>query len=127
MKFSILLLSIILFIGCSLCSMEKSVTFKLIQTDVGYDVYSEDGELLLEFTKNSDIDEFELLEKIYKVSLIQSVNLIPTREGYEISGEDGELFLELTNKNCNKKELDLLKYIYEVSLEHREELQKKIK
>lgn len=77
MKLLILLLSIFIFISCSLCSMEQSVTIKIKSTNVGFDFYGEDGELLLDFT--------------------------------------------------NKKELDLLKYVYEVSLEHREELKKEFK
>jgi len=124
MKF-IILLSVLIIISCSLCSMEQSVTIKLKPSDVGYDVYGEGGELLLEFTElNCSKEELELLEKIHTASLKQSANLKlkPTGEGYTISGEDGELLMEFTEESLNEKELDLLKYIYEVSLEFKQEL-----
>lgn len=61
MKFVILTLSIFIIVNCSLCSMEQSVTFKLKPSDVGYDVYGEDDELLLEFTDlNCNQGELEL-------------------------------------------------------------------
>ena len=69
MKFIIFLLLVIFILSCKLISLENSVTIKLNPTDEGYDIYCEDGELLLEFTENNDKEEIKLLKYIYDVSL----------------------------------------------------------
>ncbi|MFC2093773.1 hypothetical protein ACFLSV_07720 [Bacteroidota bacterium] len=122
MKSVILLISIFLFIGCSLSSHEQVVNIKIKPSDVGYDVYAEDGELLLEFT---DKDELDLLRKISVASKDQSVELMPIKDGYSVSAQNGELIIEFIVMETNKEESELLKYIYEVALDYRAELMEK--
>ena len=126
MKFIIILFAVIIIIGCS---FEQSVNIIIKPSDVGYDIYSEDDELLLEFhDKNCNDDELNLLRKIYLIFNEQSSNLIltPTKEGYNISSDNVELYLEFRNSNSNEDELELLKYIYDVSVEYRDYLTKQL-
>lgn len=51
-----------------------------------------------------------------------NLKLKPKREEFITNGMDGELLLEFDKMNCNEKELELLEYIFKVSLEHMEKL-----
>jgi hypothetical protein len=55
-------------------------------------------------------------------NFFKTIKLKPVEEGYCVSGQDVELILEIIEMNTNEEELKLLKYIYNVSLEHREKL-----
>jgi len=55
-------------------------------------------------------------------NFFKTIELKPVEEGYCVSGQDVELILEIIEMNTNEEELKLLKYIYNVSLEHREKL-----
>jgi hypothetical protein len=67
-----LFIFIITFFICSILSFEitsepKSLSLQITITNDGYDIYSKDGELLLEFTKqNCDKESLETLEYIYQ-------------------------------------------------------------
>ena len=43
-----------------------------------------------------------------------NLTIIETENGYDIYKEN-ELMLEFTNQNCDEKEIELLKYIYDVA------------
>ena len=117
MKFIITLFVIIIVVSCA---FEQGVDIKIKHSDVGYDVFAEDDELLLEFTdKDCNKDELDLLRKISVVSKDQSVKLMPIKEGYSVSAQNGDLIIEFI---VNKEESELLKYIYEVALDYRAEL-----
>ncbi len=45
-----------------------------------------------------------------------SVSIVKTEKGYDYY-VDNELVNEFTNENCDEKEMDLLKYIYDTSKE----------
>ena len=92
---------------------------KIKPSDVGYDVYAEDGELLLEFT---DKDELHLLRKLSVASSEQSLEMKPIKEGYSFCRHDGDLIIEIIKTETNEEEMELLKYIYEVSLEYKDEM-----
>ena len=120
MKFIITLLVIIIIIGCS---FEQSANIKIKPSDVGYDVYADDNELLLEFTNEEcNQQERDLLKKISIASENQNVKLKPIKDGYSVSREDGELVLEFLQINNIENSLELLNYIYEVSLEYKNEM-----
>ena len=123
MKFIITLFAIIIVIGCLLSSHEQSVNIKIKPSDVGYDVYAGDNELLLEFTNEEcNQQERDLLKKISIASENQNVKLKPIKDGYSVSREDGELVFEFLQINNNENSLELLNYIYEVSLEYKNEM-----
>ena len=123
MKFIITLFAIIIVIGCLLSSHEQSVNIKIKPSDVGYDVYAGDNELLLEFTNEEcNQQEVDLLKKISLASENQSVKLKPVKDGYSVSRQDGELIIEYIETDTNKEEMELLDYIYEVSLEYKNEM-----
>lgn len=67
----------------------------------------------------------DLLIKIHKASSDQSFKLKPIRNGGSVSRQDGEMILDIIETNTNEEELRLLKFIYEVSLEYRDELKER--
>ena len=79
--------------------------------------------MLLEFTNEEcNQQEWDLLKKISIASENQNVKLKPIKDGYSVSREDGELVFELLQTNNIENSLELLNYIYEVSLEYKNEM-----
>lgn len=52
-----------------------------------------------------------------------NLNIVQTENGYDIYKEN-ELMLEFTQQNCDEKEIELLKYIYDVTNDKKVESKK---